>query len=417
MKKTIELTLQELYNKPKITPSIEQAILAKEDFSFIQENYCNKVCKLKCKSYNNVNLDNDRVDVLIVQDHRAYRDGYKDGDKLERTYRTIIEELCRRNLQGLTYRVTNSLKCNLQEEDLNKGNKPPTFTIQSKCHPYLKKEIELTRPRVLISLGTNSTKAIGIKNKSNYTNRGEIVDNVVLTLHPKVTTMIRQNAAGKMWGPDFWQIIDQDFAKAGRLARGELVIPSVEEGIERQKPNIFVTKSMADVLAAIKELLSLSPTKLLSYDIETTGLDRYAPDAKLLCVQFGYRLPSGQIRAIVFPLWHRVNTWYDPQKAWEQIVAILLGPNPKMGHNVKYDILYTHAVTGVRVNNVVMDTMLALHNLNSGVQGTYGLKIAVWDHLADLGIGGYEDLLPKLTKPAKETEDEDESDEGSRSVH
>lgn len=415
MKKIIELTLQELYDRPKITPSIEEAIRAKEDFTFIQPTYCEKVCKLKCKSYNNIVISNQEVDVLIIQDHRAFNDGYKEGAKLERTYRSIIEELCKSNLQGLSYRITNSLKCDLQSQDLTKGNKPPTFTTQAKCHPYVKREIEVTRPKVVISLGTNSTKAIGIKNKSNYTNRGEVivvegVGQVVLTLHPKVTTMIRQNSSGKMWGPDFWQIINNDFAKAGRIARGELVVPSTSEGIERQKRNLFITRNIHDVVQAVKELLSLPPTKILSYDIETTGLDRYAADAKILCVQFGYRLPSGAIRAIVFPLWHRENKGYNPDEAWNHIAQILVGPNPKIGHNIKFDVLYTYVATLIRVANVMMDTMLALHNINSGVQGTYSLKIAVWDHLTDLGINGYEDLLPKLTKQSKTEEEVIEDD-------
>lgn len=411
MKKIIELTLQELYNKPKITPSIEEAIRQKEDFSFIQSDYCAKVCRLKCKSFTSVNLNHTEVDVLIVQDHRAYDDGYKEGTKLERTYRSILEELGRRNLQNLSYRITSALKCDLQSSDLTKGNKPPSVSTQSKCHPYLKKEIELAKPKVIISLGSNATKALGIKNKSNYTNRGEIVGNVVLTLHPKITTMIRQNKSGKMWGSDYWKVIDHDFAKAGRIARGALIIPLLSQAVENQKKNIVIARTLEQVKQLARELLHLPKTKLLSFDIETTGLDRYAENAKLLCIQFGYRVEPGVIRVIVFPLWHRENKGYNPNEAWSFIVPILEGENPKIGHNIKYDVLYTHATTGVRTRNIMSDTMLVLHSLNSGAQGTFGLKIAVWDYLPDLGIGGYEDVLPKLTKPKHIDEEEVTEDE------
>jgi hypothetical protein len=410
VKKIIELTLQELYNKPKITPSIEEAIRAKEDFTFIQPEYCTKVCRLKCKSFASVHLNQGVVDVLVIQDHRAFNDGYKDGDKLERTYRGIIDELCSRNLRDLTFRVTSALKCTLERDDLTKGNKPPTVTTQSKCHPYVRQEILLAKPKVIISLGSNATKALGIKGKSNFTNRGEIIGNIVLTLHPKVTTMIRQNKSGKMWGPDFWKVIDHDFAKAGRIARGELIVPSIQEGLAEQKKHLFITRSMDDVIAATEELLRLPETKLLSYDIETTSLDPYSSDARILCVQFGYRIRPGVIRAIVIPLWHRANNGYDPTEAWKWIIPILKGKNPKIGHNVKFDIVFTYVATGVRISNVISDTMLMLHNFNSGVQGTYGLKIAVWDHLADLGIGGYEDALPKLTRRKEETEEEAEEE-------
>jgi hypothetical protein len=54
--------------------------------------------------------------------------------------------------------------------------------------------------------------------------------------------------------------------------------------------------------------------------------------------------------------------------------------------------------------------MLMLHALDSGIQGCLSLKTAIWDWAPDLNIGGYEELLPKLTK-IKKSEDEEE-DEG-----
>ncbi len=408
MKKTIELTLQELYNKPKITASVEEAIRAKEDFSRIQFEYCSKVCKLKCKSFESVTIDTSPVDVLIIQDHNAYNDGYKDGTRIEQTYRGIINILCQRNLKGLTYRVTNSVKCSIKEEDLTRGRKPPSTVVQSKCHPYLRREIELCQPKAIISLGTNSTKALGIPHKSNYTNRGEIVNgNVVLTLHPKVTTMIRQNSSGKMWGSDYWSIIDNDFAKAGKIARGELIIPPLGQAIEQQKNFIEIARSIEDVRRFIDEINNLPSNKVISFDTETTGLDRYASDAKIICIQFGYRQTDGTKKALVIPLWHRENKAYNPDEAWHYVALVLESERPKIGHNAKYDILYVYVTTGVRVKNLIADTMLALHNLNSGVQGTYGLKDSIWDHLPDMGFGGYESLLPKLDKKEdEETEDE-----------
>jgi hypothetical protein len=406
VKKVIELTIQELYNKPKITASIEEAIRQKEDFSQVQYEYCSKVCKLKCKSFENVQLEHGRVDVLIIQDHSALPDKWKEASKLERTYKEIIHGFCRTNLRGLTYRVTNALKCQIQKEDMVKG-KPPTVVTQSKCHPYVRKEIELAQPKVIISLGNNATKALGITHKSNYTNRGEIINgNVVLTLHPKVTTMIRQNSSGKMWGSDYYDVINRDFEKAGRIARGELVIPSLQEGLERQKENIFIARSIEDVKAFVKELQNLPTSKLISFDIETTGLDRYAPDAKIIVIQLGYRIDEKRKKAFVIPLWHRENTFYNPDEAWIYIVPILESEQPKVGHNGKYDILYIYETKGVRVKNVITDTMLAMHNLSSGIQGCYSLKTAVWDYLPELGIGGYEDLLPKLTRVKEETEDD-----------
>jgi uracil-DNA glycosylase family 4 len=405
MIKIKDLTLEELYNKPKATPSIEAAIVAKEDFRQIQPAYCEKICKLKCKSYGNVELDHGPVDVLIIQDHDALNDGWKEAAKVEKAHRNIIAELCRRNLQGLTYRLTNLFKCQITDEDTIRGNKPPSSSVLTKCSPYLKKEIELSKPKVIICLGTVATKALGLK-KSNYTNRGEIHSNIVLTLHPKVTLMIRQNSSGRLWGIDYWDVIDRDFRKAGKIARKEIRIPSLQEGLEKYKPNIFVARSLKDVEIAIAELLSLSQSKIVSFDTETTGLDPWHKDAKLLTIQFGYKHSKGYMRSIVIPLWHRDNKAYNANEAWTNVSYYLRQGHPKIGHHVKFDILYIYATTGVRVCNVVFDTMLVLHNLNSGIQGSYGLKGAVWDYLPQSGLGGYEDQLPKLTKEEDLEEDD-----------
>jgi hypothetical protein len=62
--------------------------------------------------------------------------------------------------------------------------------------------------------------------------------------------------------------------------------------------------------------------------------------------------------------------------------------------------------------------MLMLHAMDSGIQGCYSLKTAIWDWAPEMGLGGYEELLPKLTKVKKtkddgstEGEEEDEAEE------
>ena len=49
-KQNASLTLDELYGKEKITKAVEVHIIAKSDFSKINERYCDNICKLKCKA-------------------------------------------------------------------------------------------------------------------------------------------------------------------------------------------------------------------------------------------------------------------------------------------------------------------------------------------------------------------------------
>jgi hypothetical protein len=408
------LPLNELYSK-KITASVEAAIHAKEDFSKISKDYCTHVCQLKCKKPERVLLLTKPVDILIIQDHAMPKGKYdRTDDQSEKVQQNIIEFICEKaGFQGLTYRLVNLLKCAPNEQDFPKG-KAPTAVKLYKCKPYLLAEIERCKPKVIISLSTAVTKALGFKKHSNTGNRGEIVNgNVIITLHPRVLSMIRQNASGAMWGNDYFEVIRRDFEKAARIARGEITIIPLEKGIEKQKKNIKICQNLEDVRQVVETIMSLPDGYLISCDTETTGLDPMAEDAKLLCIQFGWKdEKSGEYVAAVIPLWHRLNTRYNPGLAWKLVIPILLSPNIlKVLHNGKFDILYIYHTTGVRMEGFEMDTMLLLHAKDSGTQGCMSLKTAMWDYCLELGISGYEDLLPKLTKKNTENDEVNEEDE------
>lgn len=409
-----KLPLNELYER-KITPSVEVAIHRLENFSRISPTYCDKVCRLKCKGVESVRmLPDDELDILIIQDHAAPKGKYDRSETgSEVVQRNIIDFICQQaGFQGLRYRVTNLLKCFPKPLDLPKG-KSPSVTVLSKCKPYLLNEIERTKPKVIISLSTAVTKALGYKKHSNTGNRGEFVDGrVLITLHPKVLCMIRQNASGKLWGNDYFNIIKNDFKKAAAVVRGELVLTSLEMGVNAQKPFIKVCRSLDDIRDMVNTISSLPEGKVISVDTETNGLDGLADGAKLITMQFGWKdLETKRYVAAVVPLWHRANTMYSANEAWKLLVPILLSEDiPKVLHNAKFDVLFTYYTTGIRMAGVVFDTMLMLHALDSGIQGCLSLKTAIWDHCPDLNLGGYEDLLPKLTK-VKKVKDGDESEE------
>lgn len=415
MAKLSTISLEELYSR-KITKSVEEAIMEKEDFSSISENWCDKVCTLACKSPSDRLLHSEPVDVLIIQDHRSLDDIKfgRPGEVIERKMLEIIQYLAKKSFQNhldTTYHVTSLLKCHIEREDTVRG-KAPRESVLMKCRPYVLDEIDRIRPKVIVSLSTAVTKSLGLK-KANYGNRGEIVEYkgipVVITLHPRILVMLRQNSSGKMWGPDFTSTILGDFNKVTGLLNGELKVPNLEEGLAQVKPRIRVARNIEEVKAFTEFLSTLGLSKgVLSYDTETTGLDPLAPDAKLLTVQFGYKSrETGLYNSIVFPMWHRENKGYSAEEAWGFIKPLLENPEIlKIGHNMKFDVLYTWHTTGVRIKGILFDTMLLLHSINSGVQGTYGLKQAVHDWLPDTQLGNYEDKLPKLSKLKEEEEEE-----------
>jgi DNA polymerase I-like protein with 3'-5' exonuclease and polymerase domains len=111
-------------------------------------------------------------------------------------------------------------------------------------------------------------------------------------------------------------------------------------------------------------------------------------------------------------MWHRANTFYNPDEAWVYVEEILSDENiGKIGHNMKFDVLFTFCTTNCRIKNILFDTMLLLHAKDSGTQGIMGLKQAVWDYLPETELGGYEDLLPSLHTAKQIEKLEGEEDE------
>jgi hypothetical protein len=208
-----------------------------------------------------------------------------------------------------------------------------------------------------------------------------------------------------MWGPDYLKVIQNDFSKALKLARGELTWgeDSVKNATAKLKETgaIRIARSLEEVEGFMKEITDLPESQIVSFDTETTSLDVMDPSLRILTIQFGWKKPGGQIIAVVIPLWHRDNTAYEPEEAWKLIVPYLLSNRPKVGHNAKYDILAIYWAKGIRVVNVAFDTLLLIHSIYSGAQGTYSLKTATWDYLPESGLGGYEDQLGDLKKLQK----------------
>lgn len=430
MAKLSTLTLEELYALPKKTPAVEKAILLKEDFSTINPNYCANVCRLKCKQPEKVNLSHFKADILIIQDHREPKGKFDryEGQQ-EKTKKTVLDYIVKRaGGDSVKVRLTSLLKCPATEKDFP-SEKPPTPLVMRKCAPYLYQEIKECAPKVIVTLGTASTKALKLPSKSNTGNRGEVAFTtmfgepipVIMTLHPRILTFIRQNARGSggMWGPDFLSVIENDIRKAIRIATGEVKYTptTLQEALKELKESgrLKIARSDEEAESFMHEVWDLPPGKVVSFDTETTSLDTMSPDLRILTIQFGWRDSEGKLHARVIPLWHRKNLWVNADKIWPQIAEWLVSERPKVGHNAKYDILAIYFSKGIRVKNVKLDTLLLLHSINSGVQGTYGLKVATWDHMFESGLGGYEDQLGDLKKLKKEEEVEEDAKKESES--
>lgn len=409
--KRAELTLS---NGKSVTATLAKAVKAKEDFTCINQDYCTKICCIptSMKACHAVKLEKGKTDIVIIQNFNPENEKYKTTQQLSRLHNSIYDYLAiadngvgtSSRFKGLTWKVLDVVKCEVQKypDPKTKKYKKITFKQTEGCSPYLLEEIYQLDPKVIIATETHAVKVLGLPKCSSTKQRGQVhyitikdkTFPVVITLHPKVTCMIRQNASGAMWGPDYYGLLARDFHKAAMLAKGEIQLRDTLDAIKELVDNgqIVVTRTLAEVKQWTDFLNNLSEDTIISWDTETSGLDPWEVGAKFLCHQFGYRREDGLIQAVVIPLWHRANV-YNGHKAWPMVKSVLENDLLKVAHNAAFDLKYTRVTTDAIPNNVRLDTMLLLHSYNSGVQGNYSLKAAAWDFLLESGLGGYEDLL------------------------
>ena len=404
-KKLMEaMSITELYDTGLKTPSIKDLIIQKEDFSVIQPRYCESFCSLPIsqRSCDELKLGRScsrRVDVLLVLPSKKPDEPTKYGKvnygwSADELHSKILSYLVEKYLKGVSVELQYALKCRPHYRD-----KVSLTTIKN-CSPYLINQIGQMRPKLVIFLGKEASQGAGIKKVQrgfiHYLEVNGLSIPTITTIHPKITTMIRQTSSGSFWGTDYLSILEYDFSKASDLLLGKVKATDIDYSIERfVSENLMVIDSVSAARRFRDEILALPQNTILAWDCETTSLDPWSEGARTLTYQFSYRIISeDRVVSVVVPLWHRDNHSYDPGEVFPYMREILESHNTvKIGHNIGFDIVFARIVEGVSPANVGFDTMLLLHSLNSGLQGFYDLKTATCDHLFHLQLAGYDDKI------------------------
>ena len=379
-----KLTLEELYGTGKATPGVMKYIRSMEDFSHVSPRYCS-LCPAEMKGakptinpiWKKVTGEEERP-VAVLLPHRyqdEIRGGYvaRTGKEREQRIIRILGDFIKPPTMYLPAYI-----CTQSGYNVKMG-------VVKHCSMYIKEHFKAVKPQAILACGPNAVAALGLKGSRGDTLEWEGTP-VVVTYDPRIVFMLRQNSSGDTWGPDYLAVLKRDTDKINKLCRG-IRPPSLTDAVEVAKGKVNVVTTLKGVERMVGKL---STQKVISCDIETTGLDPWAENAKVLTVQFGTE--DGE-SAWVVTLWHKDWKKYDSDEAWNLIAPLLVDPEIlKVGHNIKFDTLYLWVVKRLKMGPVE-DTMIYLHSLNSGVQGEYGLKSAVQDYLWETGLGGYEDLL------------------------
>lgn len=218
--------------------------------------------------------------------------------------------------------ITNAVKCRPPE------NRAPTREELASCQLFLKEELETVRPEFLVLLGVTAIRALTGDHKASVAayrgRRAWRIDGMkaIATYHPAATLGGRD--PGKL------DYLIQDL---NRLSESS-------EWDEEQSGNL--------------EILSGCPRKapsgpVVSLDLETTGLDWWNPDSRILCAAYATDKKVGTL---------------TPEELPEFLELLAARDTILVGHNLKFDLAWLRAKLGFRWTARVWDTMVAAHMLD-----------------------------------------------------
>lgn len=294
-----------------------------------------------------------------------------------------------------SYRKFNLIRCStesLSEDLLN--------SVRSSCSNYAKVDIFKTKPKVIITLGSEASKhMLGDKFSRISVMRGKLFDveingeifKVMPTYSPTYVVSNETSVSEFM----------NDLTTAVKFVNGELVDVSSKELTYALSYDDFVDYYNTKCLG-VEEL---------AYDIETNARDPRSEQAKMV----GFSLaPNGSTGIYVV----RNSLEYSmPESDWDRVKEFMVNtvlPNHKLlVHNCMYELPFTYNEWGYYINNF-NDTLIKSRLILGGKIGAslkercmLDLGYPDWD--TDLGIysSSFSTLLKKLrpTSGGKERED------------
>lgn len=260
-------------------------------------------------------------------------------------------------------------------------DRPPTRQEIEECAEYLKAEIAVVDPEIIVPMGNVALKQVlGYTGITKY--RGKAVEKdgrlIFPIVHPSM--VFRQPVHAEKFTKDLQNL--------------KLLL---DEGKD------FLTKSevqyryLEDLDEIREEIERLRKSEWVVFDLESTGLNPYVPGAKIVCISLTDRDHYG----VTIPIGHR-DVGFDEEtqsKIVEMLRSLLEDPKPKkMAYNGKFDMKWLLAIYGIDVANFAFDPYLCHYLTVSEERGNASLKDLAWEHT---DMGGYDNALDeyKTTLP------------------
>lgn len=184
------------------------------------------------------------------------------GDKSGHNFEDLLSFA---NLPREQIYVTNAVLCNPKDE--NDNNATPIKSEISNCSKYLKDQIDLINPKIIVTLGSkalDSTKLIEshyLKLKTNVRSKNEWYNRILIPLyHPGQRAMIHRSMANQR---SDYQFVSETLKRLSRKKRKITQKASLDVGV------------IIEYLLTLKPVISYFNLHKLFYLIEYTSMKEY----------------------------------------------------------------------------------------------------------------------------------------------
>lgn len=259
-----------------------------------------------------------------------------------------------------------------------------------KCSANLWSMLDRARPKVVVAMGADAAKALGIKGSQSALRGGvfplKLVDGY------EVPCLATYHIAQVHKSPGFLPVLKNDLSKAVHLAISgkEDLNLDIRTAIKFDEVMALLDQVEEELGSRTKENEGTGKKHLVAADTETNTLWPYAPYAKLISVSMSYTDNT----CVSYPIDH-VQAGYTREQVEELVRRtdkILSDPGITLCMaNAKFDIQWLRYRYKMSIPDVDYDIMLLEHSLEEDKKGEYSLKDIVRDRLPELG--GYEDKL------------------------
>lgn len=287
--------------------------------------------------------DRMKTKLMIISDapdQLADRNGKPLSSKSGLLLMSLLEDI---GIKRSECYITHSVKCKPPE------GRPPTNPELKACKPYILSEIEQVKPAMILILGALALKQVA---KGKITEvHGQILE---VGNFPMIATF---SPGAALRDPARLPGLRKDIARLGAALSGDL---PTEEDLHWK-----VIRTLKDWNEFIPEYQA---SKEIAVDIETTGLDENAPDAKINTIQFS--LDNNKNYSL--PIAVRDSPWKHKQSV-DFIHTLIQESRGKVivGQNFKFDNKWIRKHFGAKFHTTA-DTMLMHHLLDEN--SPHGLK-------------------------------------------